>query len=84
MQGREKDGGEASNEGREPPGVQARRPERDKEASRPDAAPGKTPAEPPPAGPHAKPGLTNPQATPGSGLLPDPEEPGDAIDSASS
>jgi hypothetical protein len=38
----------------------------------------------PAAGPHAKPELTNPDATPGTGLLPDPNRPKDAPDSASS
>jgi hypothetical protein len=30
---------------------------------------------PPPAGPHDRPGLTDPEAAPGSGMLPDPEDP---------
>jgi hypothetical protein len=30
------------------------------------------PADLPAAGPHAKPGLTNPDSTPGTGALPDP------------
>ncbi len=38
----------------------------------------------PAAGPHAKPELTNPDATPGAGLLADPADPQDAPDSASS
>jgi hypothetical protein len=38
----------------------------------------------PAAGPHAKPELTNPEATPGAGLLPDPDEPEDSMDSTSS
>jgi hypothetical protein len=38
----------------------------------------------PAAGPHAKPELTNPESTPGTGLLPDPDRPKDAPDSASS
>ena len=42
------------------------------------------PRDPPAAGPHAKPELTNPDSTPGSGLLPDPAHPSDAPDSASS
>ena len=37
----------------------------------------------PPAGPHAKPELTNPDSTPGAGLLPDPENPSDTPDSSS-
>lgn len=32
----------------------------------------------PPAGPHAKPHLTNPDATPGAGALPDVTEDGEA------
>ena len=32
---------------------------------------------PSPAGPHEKPGLTNPDATPGTGALPDPKKPED-------
>lgn len=35
--------------------------------ARPDA--GHAGSDPPPAGPHARPGLTNPDATPGSGLF---------------
>jgi hypothetical protein len=42
-------------------------------------APGKMPA----AGPHDKPHLTNPDATPGTGSLPESGDP-DATDSASS
>lgn len=38
----------------------------------------------PAAGPHAKPELTNTESTPGSGLLPDPDDPSDTADSASS
>jgi hypothetical protein len=38
----------------------------------------------PAAGPHAKPELTNPDATPGAGLLADTADPQDAPDSASS
>lgn len=34
---------------------------------------GSAPAAMPPAGPHAKPELTNPDATPGAGSLPDPD-----------
>ena len=45
----------------------------------PDASPQR-----PPAGPHAKPELTNRDATPGAGLLPDPDDPANAPDSASS
>lgn len=41
-------------------------------------------ADKPPAGPHAKPGLTNPKSTPGSGLLPDPDDPAESSDSTSS
>lgn len=37
----------------------------------------------PAAGPHARPDLTNPMATPGAGLLPDPDDPSDAQDSTS-
>lgn len=37
----------------------------------------------PPAGPHAKPELTNPDSTPGSGLLPDPDQPSNSPDSGS-
>ena len=40
--------------------------------------------EQPAAGPHAKPELTNPESTPGAGLLPDPNDPSDSPDSASS
>ncbi len=42
------------------------------------------PGDPPAAGPHAEPELTNPESTPGSGLLSDPALPSDAPDSASS
>ncbi len=45
----------------------------------PDASPQR-----PPAGPHAKPELTNRDATPGAGLLPDPDDTANAPDSASS
>ena len=38
----------------------------------------------PAAGPHAKPELTNTEATPGAGLLPDPEEPEESANSTSS
>ena len=41
-------------------------------------------AERPAAGPHAKPDLTNKDATPGAGVLPDPEDPAAAPDSTSS
>ncbi|MDP2358731.1 MAG: hypothetical protein Q8M31_22115 [Beijerinckiaceae bacterium] len=51
-------------------------------ARNPDAK--RKPGDPPAAGPHAKPELTNPESTPGSGLLPDPAHPSDAPDSASS
>ena len=47
-------------------------------------APKRKAGEPPAAGPHAKAELTNPDSTPGSGLLPDPDHPADAQDSASS
>lgn len=77
MQAREKDSGGA-------PSNQRDEQETNKEVNKEPCGAGETAAEPPPAGPHAKPELTNPQATPGAGLLPDPEEPGDAIDSASS
>lgn len=48
---------------------------RDQDRMRPKSEPAdkKDPAnaeQPPPAGPHAKPELTNPDATPGSGMLP--------------
>lgn len=59
----------------------------DKDAQDTDAAGGQRPApspERPAAGPHAKPELTNPEATPGAGLLPDPDEPEDSMDSTSS
>jgi hypothetical protein len=44
-------------------------------ADKPDAQ--IDPREMPPAGPHSRPELTNPDLTPGSGMLPDPksEEP---------
>jgi hypothetical protein len=32
----------------------------------------------PAAGPHDKPELTNPEATPGTGMLPDPKKPDDS------
>ena len=35
----------------------------------------------PAAGPHAKPELTNPDSTPGSGMLPDPDDPEASQDS---
>lgn len=37
----------------------------------------------PPAGPHAKPELTNADATPGAGALPDPDDPANSADSTS-
>lgn len=51
-------------------------------ARRPHAK--RKPGDPPAAGPHAEPELTNPESTPGSGLLSDPAHPSDAPDSASS
>ncbi|MDC7789126.1 hypothetical protein PQJ75_03290 [Rhodoplanes sp. TEM] len=49
------------------------------EAGREDAADDRLPA----AGPHADPGLTDPDKTPGSGILPseDPDAAGDATES---
>jgi len=50
----------------------------------PDADTEKPSPEQPAAGPHAKPELTNPESAPGTGMLPDPEDPADATDSTSS
>ena len=38
----------------------------------------------PAAGPHGKPELTNTEATPGAGLLTDPDDPEESVDSTSS
>lgn len=46
-------------------------------------SPEKKPGGQPAAGPHAKPSLTNPDATPGTGALPDPGD-RDGTDSTSS
>lgn len=58
---------------------EGKRDETDREP--PDAS---KPDDPPPAGPHGKRELTNPESTPGAGLLPNPDRPCDAPDSASS
>ncbi len=54
-------------------------PQGDQQAS-PDKEPG---GNPPAAGPHSKPSLTNPDSTPGTGALPDAGD-RDATDSTSS
>ncbi|WP_243369390.1 hypothetical protein [Microvirga solisilvae] len=55
----------------------------DQNAGRKDAAKNKFGDAPPAAGPHSKPSLTNPDATPGTGALPDVGD-RDATDSTSS
>ncbi|MCQ8783806.1 hypothetical protein [Mangrovibrevibacter kandeliae] len=48
--------------------------ERKRDQAPEDGKSGQTRTKAPPAGPHAKPELTNPDATPGAGTLPDPDE----------
>jgi hypothetical protein len=57
----------------------AREPAPDKPADKTGHLPA-PPSDMPAAGPHAQPELTNPDATPGAGYLPDPKKPFGAED----